>query len=222
MHRMEKRPIVLNADLSFQDKFILLLLVILAPLGLLLLFSHKISLFRNVSIYPLLILSAAWINFGVWCLALGSTSIIFLVAVISSLPFAAYFFFLEERKFYAVKSTGVPPSYYLYAVTLPILTLQMIVMVLVRLVDANDFYDCSSYLKMAVAGTVFTVFSFCVAIKYFVENNYVLEKYFDYMPDNNVSTSMFSIVSLIAVVIVPFFIAEVPSVMVFIKCLLDG
>ena len=219
---MEKRPIKLNTNLSFQDKSILFLFVILAPIGLAFLFFRKASLFRGVNIYSFMVLAAAWANFGIWYLILGNTPIFILVAVINSLPFAAYFFFLEERKFYATKPTGVSSSLYLYAITLPVLTFQIIVMVLVRLVDANDLYDCNPYFKMAVAGTIYTVFSFCAAIKYFTENNHVLENYFDYIPDNNFSNTIFSIFSLIAVVIAPFIVADVPSVMVLIKCFVSG
>jgi len=187
-----------------------------------LLFFRKVRSTQGLNVNTLVILAAAWMSCSSWYFILDQTAFAFLSSIINSLPFAAYFFFIEERKYYSIDAASISIFDYLFAISLPILATQMIIMIVARLTGSNFYQDCTLPLQIATAGMLFTVISLNISLKYFVKNNYVLEGYFEYIPDNNVANSIFSIISLIFVIVAPSVVSDMPSVMVLLKCLVLG
>lgn len=214
---MEKRPISFSENITTWDKLCLLCLVFFAPLGLILLFSKCCSrLFWNLNV--LFVLSAAWINWFIWVNGLDNLGAILLATVINSLPFAAYFFLLEERKFYSVKSNTRTFSDVNIVVIIPLLSLQLTAMMATRISGVDVFSKCSDLVKLSTLGMIFTLVVFVASLKHFARNSSLLASYFKFIPDNSATLWLFSVIGIVVIIVSPAFVKGVPSILYLFGC----
>jgi hypothetical protein len=215
---MEKQPIRFAEKITNRDKIYLACLVFCAPIGLTLLISKR-GINAYLNFYVLSILVSSWLNWLFWIYSLNEISQIIIATVIGSLPFAAYIFLIEERKFYALTNSKITILDFIIVITIPILSTQLTVMAVARLSGMEEISDCSNLIKMGSWGMIVTLIAFIVSLKHFVKNNCLLQGYFEYIPDNRDVLWIFSIIGIAVIFIAPAIMKSVPSLLHLLSCL---